>query len=77
MHLLKSIGLLEINKHSRVHLDFISSPTCLRLKGFVAADAVHYYTIQVRFCDKCAVTKKLMTFVAGSFQKLFRVQQNI
>ena len=73
----KEHWIIEINKHSRVHLNFITSPTCLGLIGFVAADAVHYYTIQVRFCDKCAVTKKLMTFVAGSFQKLFRVQQNI
>ena len=54
----KEHWIIEINKHSRVHLNFITSPTCLGLKGFVAADAVHYYTIQVRFCDRCAITKK-------------------
>ena len=70
----KEHWIIEINKHSRVHLNFITSPTCLGLKGFVAADAVHYYTIQVRFCDRCAITKKwwLIDFRCRKFPKIIQ-----
>ena len=70
----KEHWIIEINKHSRVHLNFITSPTCLGLKGFVAADAVHYYTIQVRFCDRCAITKKwwFIDFRCRKFPKIIQ-----